>query len=110
MVEEHLEAHHTALHAHDVVMLAFMLHDALTCIHEYTKSLHLQIQPCNVFLEASASENEELVIGHGPKSIRLANDVFGPGRLPLSLAGKVTAGTKWPYTAMHGLLFCLRIA
>jgi hypothetical protein len=105
LVEEYQEVHQTALPAHDVVMLAFMLLDALTSIHEYAKSFHLHVQPVNVLLEASGAENEASTIGSGPKSIRLANIVFGPGRLPVSLAGKISAGAKSAvnFLRLHGM-------
>lgn len=77
-----------ALPAHDVVMLAFMLLDALTTIHEYAQALHLHMQPSNVLLERKHDE-DELVTGHGPRSVRLCEDVLDEGRLPTALAQKV---------------------
>lgn len=82
----------SGLPAHDVVMLAFMLLDGLTTIHEYAKSLHLHVQPVNVMFEMPGPEDDGFVLGIGPRSVRLADGVLHSGRLPVALANKIAAG------------------
>ena len=73
----------------DVVTLGMMLLDALTTIHEYAKSLHMDVKPDNVLIAALAPGQDE----SAPRSIRLAD--FGLAmRLPTRITSKFSRITK----------------
>lgn len=96
LVEEYQEHYSLVgvggLPPHDVIMLAFMLLDGLTTIHEYAKSLHLNVHPQNVLIERNQQEDDELVVGIAQRSIRLVDDGLCIGRLPASLVNKISGG------------------
>jgi hypothetical protein len=77
---------------HDVVMLAFMLLEGVTTVHEYAKSLHLHVQPLNVLTNNPLFENGERSVASGPQIIKLADEELNTGRVPVALAKKIAAG------------------